>query len=93
MNASTTQQIGGQSSCGLRLHQSRAAHKTITPIVNPWTTRNAHASTAPIASGANTRMASTRPRIVRSHQPSTRLRSMNIVRCKMNQTRGQVNEE
>src|SRR4051812_37191000 len=35
-------------------------------MVIPWTTRNSQVSTAPMASGANTRIARTNPRIPRS---------------------------
>src|SRR6267142_4752529 len=77
-NASTTQQSGGQSSFRLGLVQSRNAQSPITPMVRAWTTRNAQASTAPKASGANTRMPSTRPRMPRSHHSSNVSRSMLI---------------
>ena len=65
MKASTTQQMGGQSSCGRGLIHKRTPHTSSARINSPCTTRNSGATTAPMAIGAKTKIASNNPSRVR----------------------------
>src|SRR2546421_9646771 len=84
--AATPQHAGGQHSGSSRFTHSRANHNSATAMVKPWSTRNSKGPTAPVASGPNTSVTATNPKMARSNQVSNCSRSTEVQVDELRQT-------